>query len=150
MLIVKNNQYSSWLKSAANMKLPSNESVMRITYEGLTNLQSFMDLDCDSIESLSKACIKNIDALVDDAPNGIAPENATPGANISTISITNLLFLRMLLSITQRSDERLTLIICTTLICLGILRRATMSTSFQRNKPLQKYPLAVIKTNIIK
>ena len=51
-------KYRSWLKSAANMKLSSNASVLRITYEGITNFQSFMDFDRDSIESLSKACSK--------------------------------------------------------------------------------------------
>ena len=73
------------------MKLSSNASVLRITYEGITNFQSFMDFDRDSIESLSKACSKNIDRIIDDVPNGIAAKNAVPGKNISTISICLLL-----------------------------------------------------------
>ena len=72
------------------MKLSSNALVLRITYEGLTNLQSFMDFDRDSIKSLSKACSKNIDRIVADIPNGISAENAVPGINDSMISIRRL------------------------------------------------------------
>ena len=52
--IVTNKQYLSSLKSAANTKLSSNASVLRITYGGLTNFQSFMDFDRHSIEPLKK------------------------------------------------------------------------------------------------
>lgn len=72
------------------MKLSSDSSVLRITYEGLTNFTSFLDFDRDSIESLSKACSRQIDAIAADAVNGIAAENAVPAANISTISIRRL------------------------------------------------------------
>ena len=68
------------------MKLSSDASMLRITYEGITKFQSFMYFDRDSIESLSKACSKDIDAIVADAPNGIAAQNAVSGTNISTIS----------------------------------------------------------------
>ena len=90
MPIVTNNQYRLWLKSAANMKLYSNESVLRITYEGLTNFQSFMDFDRDSIGSISKDCSNNIDAIVAYVPNGIATNNAIWGTNISMIPIRQL------------------------------------------------------------
>ena len=43
------------------MKLSSDVSVLSITYEGLTNFQSFMGFDRDSIESIYKAYIKDID-----------------------------------------------------------------------------------------
>ena len=69
------------------MKLSPNSPVLRINYEGLTNFQSFMNFDRDSIESLSKSCSKNIDAIVPDVPNMIADKNAVTGTNISTISI---------------------------------------------------------------
>ena len=85
MPIVTNNQYSSWLKSAANMELSSDAFVLRITYEGLTNFQSFMDFNHNSIKSLSKSCSKDIDKIVDDVPNGIAAKIAVLGTNISTI-----------------------------------------------------------------
>ena len=54
------------------MKLSSDASVLRITYEALANFQSFMDFDWDIIESLSKSCSKNIDRIVAGVPNGIA------------------------------------------------------------------------------
>ena len=92
MLIVTNNQFRSWLKSAANMKLSSNASVLRIIYEIITNFQFLMDFDRDqdSIKSISKYCNKNIDAIVVDFPTGISAKNAVPGMKISTISIRRL------------------------------------------------------------
>ena len=39
MPVVTKNQYRLCLKSTVNMKLSSNESVLSITYEGLTNFQ---------------------------------------------------------------------------------------------------------------
>ena len=78
------------MKSAANMKLSSDASVLRITCEGLTKFQSFIDFDHNSIKSTSKACSNNIDRIVADVPNLIASENATPDTNISTISILRL------------------------------------------------------------
>ena len=91
MIIVTNNKYRSWLKSAVNMKLSSDAYVLRITYEDLTNFHSFMDFDCNSIESLSKYCSKDIDRIIADVPNWIAAKNVVPGTNISKISI-RLLF----------------------------------------------------------
>ena len=90
MPILTKNQYLSWLKSAANIKLSSNESVLRITYEGLTNFQSFMDFDRDSIKSLSKFCREDFDMIISDVPNGRAVKTAVPGTNIITISIRQL------------------------------------------------------------
>ena len=90
MPIVTNNKYHPWLKSAANIKLSSNAFMLKITYEGPTNFQSFMNFDHNSIESLLKACSKNIDAIFSDVPNGIAAKNAVPGKNITTISIRQL------------------------------------------------------------
>ena len=81
-----NNQYRLWLKIVANMKLSSDASVLRITYEGLTNFQSFMDSNHDSIKLHPKACSKEINRIIADIPHGIAPENAVPGTNIITIS----------------------------------------------------------------
>ena len=47
MPTVTNNQFHFWLKSATNMKLSYDASVLRITYEGLTNFQTFIDFYCD-------------------------------------------------------------------------------------------------------
>ena len=72
------------------MKLSSNASVPRITYEGITKFQSFVDFDRDSIESISKAYSKDIGAIVAYVPNRIAAGNAVPGTSISKISIRRL------------------------------------------------------------
>ena len=49
MPIVTNNQFLSWLKSAANIKFSFDASVFRINYEGLTKFQSLMEFDRNSI-----------------------------------------------------------------------------------------------------
>ena len=85
-----NPAFRNWLKSAVNMKLTSDAAVLRITYEGITNYESFLDFDRDSIEALSKACAQAIPAVIADAANHIEAENAVPAANISTISIRRL------------------------------------------------------------
>ena len=87
---VTNANYRNWLKSAANMKLSSDAAVLRLTYEGITNFDSFLDFDRESIESLSKACARTIPAIAADDNNGIAAEAEIPGANLSTISIRRL------------------------------------------------------------
>ena len=54
------------------MKQSYNSSVLSITHEDLTNFQSLMESNHDSIESLSKVCSKDIDGVIDDLPNEIA------------------------------------------------------------------------------
>ena len=60
------------------MKLSSDASMLRITYENLTNFRYFVEFDRDSIQSLSKTCNKNIDRIFSDVPNGIAAKNLRP------------------------------------------------------------------------
>ena len=85
MPIVTNNQYRLWLRNAANMKLSPNASVLRITYEGLKNFQSFMGFDHNSIKSLLKSCSKDAYRIISDVPYDIVAKNAVPGTNLSTI-----------------------------------------------------------------
>jgi len=87
---VTNGQFRSWLKGSNNMKMSSDASVVRVTYEGITNYLSLLDFDRDSIESLSKACSRPIAAIAEDLPSLIAAEPQVPAANISTISIRRL------------------------------------------------------------
>ena len=72
------------------MKLSSDVSVLRITYAGLTDFHSFADFDSDGINSISKACSKNIDRTIADVPNGISAKNTVTAMNTSTISIQQL------------------------------------------------------------
>ena len=69
------------------MKISSYAYVLRIVYEVLTKFKSFIEFDCNSIESLLKSCSKNIDRIIYDVPNGIAAKTTIPGMKISTISI---------------------------------------------------------------
>ena len=72
------------------MKLSSDSAVTRITYEGITDFRSLLDFDRDSIESLAKACSKDIAAVVADDANNIVAEPAVTGANLSSISVRRL------------------------------------------------------------
>ena len=73
------------------MKLSSDASVLRLTHEGITSLDSLTDFDAKAIKLLPKVCKDNIDAIVADVPNGISAENAVNGANISSISVQRLI-----------------------------------------------------------
>ena len=83
--------FRPWLKGNLNMKLSSDASVLRLTHEGITSLDSLTDFDDKAIKLLPKVCKDNIDAIVADVPNGIAAENAVNGANISSISVQRLI-----------------------------------------------------------
>jgi hypothetical protein len=83
--------FKAWLKQGTNMKLSSNSAVTRITYEGITDLDSLLDFDKDSIEALPRACARAIPAVAPDADNDIEAEEAVPAGNISTISVHRLI-----------------------------------------------------------
>ena len=83
--------FRTWLKGNPNMKLSSDASVLRLTHEGITTLDSLTDFDDKAIKLLPKVCKDGIDAIVADAPNGIAAEPAVNGANISSISVQRLI-----------------------------------------------------------
>ena len=82
--------FKAWLKQGTNMKLSSNSAVTRITHEGITNFESLMDFDKDSIELLPRACSRAIPAVEADADNNVQAEEAVPAGNISTISVHRL------------------------------------------------------------
>ena len=73
------------------MKLSSDASVLRLTHESITSLDSLTDFDAKAIKLLPKVCKDNIDAIVADVPNDIAAENAVNGANKSSISVQRLI-----------------------------------------------------------
>ena len=83
--------FRTWLKGNLNMKLSSDASVLRLTHEGITSLDSLTDFDANAIKLLPKVCKDNIDAIAADVPNGIAAEIAVNGANISSISVQRLI-----------------------------------------------------------
>lgn len=82
--------FKAWLKQGTNMKLSSNSAVTRITHEGITNFESLMDFDKDSIDLLPRACSRAIPAVEADADNNVQAEEAVPAGNISTISVHRL------------------------------------------------------------
>ena len=146
MPIVTNNQFRLWLKNTANMKLSYDASVLRITYKGLKNFQSFMDFNHDSIESLSKSCIKNIDTIVADFPNGIAYENAVPETNISTISIRCLVVATDAVKHYTTNRQTPDFDNMHYVNVLGEFKTAYDAYVLLKKKTLLKFPLSVIST----
>ena len=110
------------------MKLSYDGSVLSITYEGLTDFQSFTDFDSDSINSLSKACSKNIDGIIADIPNGISSKNTVTAMNTSTISIQQLVVATNDVKYYTAIGRMPKFEKYTTLMLLGSLRRTTMPT----------------------
>ena len=82
--------FKQYLKSSNNMKLSSDASVTRVTYEGLTNFDSLQDLDKKTIEKLPSICKEKIQAIIEDGPAGIAAEPEIAGANVSSVSVRRL------------------------------------------------------------
>ena len=72
--------FRTWLKSAPNMKLSSDASVVRVTHEGITNYDSLKDFDKATIKNLPKVCKETIDAIPADRANNIQVENEVPRA----------------------------------------------------------------------
>ena len=56
MPLVVTLAFKAWLKANSNMKLSSDAAVTRLTYEGITNMESLIDFDKKSIESLPNTC----------------------------------------------------------------------------------------------
>ena len=73
------------------MKLSSDATVTRVTYEGITNFESLPDFDKTSIEYLPRTCKEKILAITEDVNAGIATEAEVPGANVGTISVRRLI-----------------------------------------------------------
>ena len=85
------SSFKAWLKASTNIKLSSDSAVTRITYEGTTTFQSLKDFDKKVIQSLTSICKERISAITADAATGIANEIEIPDANISLISVQQLI-----------------------------------------------------------
>lgn len=83
--------FRAWLKQSTNMKLSTNSAVTRILHEGITDIDSLIDFDKDSIEALPKACSRAIDEIEADEENEIEAEDAVPAGNISIASVHRLI-----------------------------------------------------------
>ena len=62
-----------------------------MTYEGITNMESLIDFDKKSIESLPNTCKERIPEIAEDLVNGVQAEQMIPGANISYIAVRRLI-----------------------------------------------------------
>ena len=85
-----NATFRNWLKGGNNIKLSTDSAVLRIVHEGITDFNSFLDFDRDSLKALPRACSKNIDAVVEDLANNVVAEPAVAGANINSLAVRRL------------------------------------------------------------
>ena len=81
----------SWLKASTNMKLSSDASVNRVIHEGITDFNSLIDFDKDTIQYLPKVCKEYNAAIPADPVNNITAEAEVPGASVSSINTQRLL-----------------------------------------------------------
>ena len=91
MPLVVTIAFKAWLKANSNIKLSSDAAVTRLTYEGITNMESLIDFDKMSIESLPNTCKERIPEIAEDLVNGVQAEQMIPGANISSICVRRLI-----------------------------------------------------------
>ena len=71
-MLVTIQAFKGWLNSSNNMKLRSDASVLRLTYEVVANIASMCDFDKKSIENLPSVCENIIPIIEEDAMNRIA------------------------------------------------------------------------------
>ena len=83
--------FRSWLKASTNMKLISDASVLRVTHEGITSYDNFIDFDKSAIKNLQRVCKGSIDAIAADIANNVQAEAAVLGANVSSISVQRII-----------------------------------------------------------
>ena len=70
------------------MKLRSDDSILRLTHEGVNNFSSLSDF---VIENFPRVCKSSIPAIEEDATNSIASEASVSGGNVSSISVSRLI-----------------------------------------------------------
>ena len=90
-MVIVTAAFKSWLKASTNMKLSSDASVNRVIHEGITDFNSLIDFDKDTIQYLPKVCKESIAAIPADPVNNITAEAEVPGASVSSITIQRLL-----------------------------------------------------------
>ena len=83
--------FKSWLKDNVNMKLSSDAAVTRVTYEGVTTIDSLTDYDNTSVRHLARTCKTTIISITEDITAGITAGAEVPGANIGTISVRHFI-----------------------------------------------------------
>ena len=67
--------FRSWLKVSTSMKLSSNDSVIRVTHESITDFSSLVDFDKETIQSLPKVYKTTIDTIAADLTNIVTAED---------------------------------------------------------------------------
>jgi len=90
-MVIISAAFKSWLKASTNMKLSSDASVNSVTHEGITDFNSLVDFDKQTIQYLPKVCKETIAAIVADSANNITAEVEVPGANVNSISVQRFL-----------------------------------------------------------
>ena len=90
-MVIVTAAFKSWLKASTNMKLFSDASVNRVIYEGITDFNSLIDFDKDTIQYLPKVGKEDIAAIPADPVNNITAEAEVPGASVSSIITQRLL-----------------------------------------------------------
>ena len=90
-MVTNSATFRSWLKASTNMKLSWDDSVLRVTHEGITSYDTLVDFDKAAIKNLPRVCKGSIDVITADMENNVQAEAAVPGANVSSISVQRLI-----------------------------------------------------------
>ena len=88
---VTTQAFKGWLKSVNNMKLSLDDSVLRLTDEGVNNSVSLSDFDKKSNQDFPNIYNKRIPVIDADASNDVEAEAAISGANTSSISVSRFI-----------------------------------------------------------
>ena len=83
-MLVTTQAFKGRLKSSNNMNLSSDDSVLCLTHEGITNFTSLSDFDKKRIKNLPGVYKNRIPVIEADAINRIASETFVFGASVSS------------------------------------------------------------------
>jgi len=82
--------FRNWIKEGRNIKLSTDSAILCLIHEGITDFNSLLDFDRDSIEALPRACSKSIDAVAVDVANSVISEPAVYRANINSLAVRRI------------------------------------------------------------
>ena len=83
--------FKEWSKSSNKMNLSSDDSVIRLAHEGITNFASLSDFGKKSIENFPTVCNNSVPTIETDVSSSIAAEALISGANMSSTLVHMLI-----------------------------------------------------------
>jgi len=93
-MVIVTAAFKPWLKASTNMKLSSDAFVNRVIHEGITDFNSLIDFDKDTIQYLPKVCKESTAAIAAIVVRGVC-NNSSNGSLTHLGQILNGIFVEV-------------------------------------------------------